>query len=166
MVFQTVFRVSLLALFVLFSMTNLAHDDHDHEASVALKISDLRINAPIPGQNLSAGYMNVTNQTDREVTIVRVSSKSAARIEMHTHAMEEGLMRMVKMESLSIPARESILFEQGGHHLMVFNPDKDAIEQGQIRVVFELSNDYVIPVDARIEELVSKKPSSNGHHHH
>lgn len=146
----------------------IAHDDDEHEIELALKISDLRIKAPIPGQSISAGYMSIKNQTGEEVTIVRVSSRHASKIEMHTHSMHDGMMMMKKLESLSIPANGSVLFEEGGYHLMVFDPAQEAIAEGKMRVVFELSNDYVIPVDARIEHLMPQKDNSmpNDHHHH
>lgn len=153
------------------SFQAMAHEGHaEHEVKLALEITDLRIKAPIPGQIISAGYMNVRNQTDEEVSIVRVSSRSASKIEMHTHNTQDGMMMMQKLDLVDVPAGGTVNFKEGGYHLMVFDPDAEAVKAGTLRLVFELSDGYVIPVMGKVEHLMPSIPQTESsdvqHQHH
>lgn len=123
-------------------------------------ITDLRINAPIPGQAVSAGYFEIENTGAENISIAEISSEQASRIEMHTHTMKNGMMNMVEIDSVNIEAGNSLSFEQGGHHLMVFGPDSEAIENGVLDLVFELSNGTRIERPARVEHLVKRKQTN------
>ena len=79
-----------------------------------------RVRALITGQDKTVAYMDITNQTSRTMTLVGASSESVRTIEIHTTRMDDGVMRMRRLKSVAIPPGETIRFEPGGRHLMLF----------------------------------------------
>ena len=76
--------------------------------------------ALIPGQDKTVAYMDVSNRTTSAITLVGASADSARTIEIHTTRMDDGVMRMRRLQEVVIPAGETVRFEPGGRHLMLF----------------------------------------------
>jgi len=68
----------------------------------------------------AAGYFKIENLADSRVTLMSADSDFAKRVELHTHEMNNGVMSMRKLKSVSMGANGSLEFKPGGHHLMIF----------------------------------------------
>ena len=75
-----------------------------------------------PTSKVMVGYLTLVNNTSRDLTIVKARSQSFSSIEFHETIHEDGMARMVRHESLPIPAGEELILTRGGRHLMLFNP--------------------------------------------
>ncbi len=93
---------------------------------------------PPPGRDVTAGFLTLAadNAAGR---LVSANTNAAARVEIHTMAMEDDVMRMRRVDGLDIPAGGSIALAPGGDHLMLFEIDRDVLATGQvlIELVFE-----------------------------
>ena len=87
-----------------------------------VEISDLYIAEPLKGRNMTAGYFSATN-TGPDTRITAASSPIAERIELHTHPMNDGVMQMRQVDGVDVAAGETVTFEPGGLHLMLFGVD-------------------------------------------
>lgn len=116
-------------------------------------ISEAVVKSPVPGQSVGAGYFSLANMGDLPRVLVAVSSESAERVEMHTHVHNhhDGTMSMVQMEQVDIPANAVLRFEPGKNHLMLFSPDKLALESGEIDLTFEFEDGETMAVTAAVE---------------
>ena len=121
-------------------------------ALAELTINGARIKSPAPGQRVSAGYFEATNIGAETISIVGVRSNSAPRLEIHTHKKEDGMMRMVKLDKVDIEPGQSLKFVEGGHHLMVFEPDDRTLVSGEFDLVFELDDGSRVEVIARVQQ--------------
>lgn len=76
----------------------------------------VRLN-PVAGRP-SAGYLTLEGggQPDRLLG----ASAPGIRIEMHSMTMAGGIMKMARIDALSLPAGASAGFAPGGNHLMLF----------------------------------------------
>ncbi|HCG78460.1 MAG TPA: copper chaperone PCu(A)C [Oceanospirillales bacterium] len=83
-------------------------------------VHDPYVREPVPGRSMSAAFMTLTNTSDQAQRLVSVSAPWASSIEIHTHLHENGVMKMRQIESLEVPAGESVTLEPGGLHLMLF----------------------------------------------
>ena len=63
------------------------------------------------------------NRTASAFTLIGASSASVRAIEIHTTLMDDGVMRMRRLQSVAVPAGETVRFEPGGRHLMLFGVD-------------------------------------------
>lgn len=126
------------------------------------EIQNLRVIAPIPGQDISAGYLVLKNDSSASIELISVETEDAERVQIHTHQMNNGMMRMVQLDSLSVEPGEQAEFERGGLHLMVFSPDVQALESGSLDMRFNFADGTSIQSEARVEQLM---PDSGGMNH-
>ena len=87
-----------------------------------LLVSNVEITTAMPGSKMSAGYMTISNRSGDVIEITRVSSPQFGNVEMHESVIEDGVSRMLRLDSLSIAPGESVNFERGGKHLMLMQP--------------------------------------------
>ncbi len=72
--------------------------------------------ATAPGATVAGGYLVIRSAAaDR---LVGVSSPAAARVEMHVHIHEGGVMKMREVPGYDVPANGSFELRPGGAHLM------------------------------------------------
>lgn len=114
------------------------------DALPVLGAQNSQIRLPMPGRDVTAGYMTLKNQTDKPVTITAVSSPAFARVELHQHRHHDGMMRMEKMDSIKIEAGSVLEFAPGGLHLMLFSPQIELEVDKLIRVDFHLASDQQV----------------------
>ena len=76
--------------------------------------------APLPGKTVVAGYVVLVNDSPVDRILVGTASPDAERVELHTHVTDGAMMRMRRLEQLTVPARSQVALRPGGHHLMVF----------------------------------------------
>jgi copper(I)-binding protein len=84
-----------------------------------LTIENARVRAPAGGQTITAGFLTVRGgaQADR---LLAASSPNAESIEIHTVREEGGMMQMIKVDALEVPAGGALDLQPGGNHLMLF----------------------------------------------
>ena len=112
-----------------------------------LVATDVKINAPLPGMNMSAGYLTLHNNTSAAITITHVSSPQFGSVEMHETIIRAGISRMVDRGEVTIPADESVSFEPGGRHLMLMRPTG---ELASVSLEFYSNSNLVLAVDATV----------------
>ncbi|WP_298853408.1 copper chaperone PCu(A)C [uncultured Ruegeria sp.] len=67
-----------------------------------------------------AAFMMIQNQGDTDDRLIGVTSEAAARVELHTHKVDDnGVAKMVHVEEgFAIPAGETHMLKRGGDHVM------------------------------------------------
>jgi len=74
--------------------------------------------ATAPGAQVAGGYMTIRN-TGAADKLVAASSPAAARVELHVHVNDNGVMKMREVPGgYAIPAKGSFELKPGGAHLM------------------------------------------------
>ena len=107
----------------------------------------------------TAAYFTVRNRGARPDRLLSASCTCAARVEIHTHQSQGGVARMVRVPSVTIPARGEAVLAPGGAHLMLFGlkqPLRDGGRQS-MTLVFERAGAVTttFAVAARIEAPAS-----------
>jgi hypothetical protein len=90
-------------------------------AALGIVVSEAWTRATPPGVTVGAGYLVIDNGAAREDELLEVSTPAAARIEIHTSFMQDGMMRMRRLSGVRLPARGTLRFEPGGLHLMLID---------------------------------------------
>ncbi len=78
------------------------------------------VRKPIPGRSMTAAFMDLRNVSDTDSTLISAKLEGAKSVEIHTHSHVDGMMRMRQLHELTIKAGETMSFEPGGLHLMIF----------------------------------------------
>ncbi len=98
----------------------LASCSKPNMAPPLIEVTDPWIRKPIPPLDKTAGYFKVTNHSETPIVLKVAQSKSARKIEFHETLEEEGMMRMRRLKEVVVAPGETVSFEPGGKHLMVF----------------------------------------------
>jgi len=86
----------------------------------AVSVENAQIRALLPGRDTTAGYFTLHNHTDAQVTVLGASSPYARAIEMHSTVIVGDRVTMQRNDRHTLAPGESLQFEPGGHHLMLF----------------------------------------------
>ena len=71
------------------------------------------------GSSEAAVYFTVRNAADRPDTLMHVITPEAAGISVHRSVTNGGLVTMERLDWLAVGARDSLVLEPGGTHLML-----------------------------------------------
>jgi copper(I)-binding protein len=103
-----------------------------------VKVSDAWIRATVKGQGGTGGFMNLT--ASQPLTLTGFSTAAAADSELHEMAMDGGVMRMHEVDSLPLPAGQTVSLRpgMGGHHLMLMDLKQQLKEGDEVTVTLKL----------------------------
>lgn len=142
-------------LFIAFA--NLTIANHSHAAE-KVEISKAWIRATPPSAMAAGGYLEITNNTNRDETLVGVEFSQAGKSEIHEMKMDDGVMKMRPLkQGIAIPAGKSILLKPGGFHLM-FMGMKSQMKAGENHSVkLTFSHSGVMEIDFPVLEMATGK---------
>jgi copper(I)-binding protein len=129
-------------------------------------VSDVWSRATAPGQEATVVGLRITSQ--KEARMVAVSSP-VSEAQMHSMVHENGMMKMRKLDSLALPARQEIVLGAGGDHLMLVGLKKP-LKAGEI-VPLTLTVEFADKRTEKVEIKAEVKPLTHvremhDHHHH
>lgn len=124
-----------------------------------LKVKEAVLTLSPVDNNPSAMHFNVYGGPE-DVYLLRVSSPSAIRVEMHdvTVDAKTGAVTMAPMDRVRIPAGEKVAFKKGGKHVMMWGVNIIPRRLGVIETEFLFSNNVRILVKARVQEVDGTDP--------
>ncbi|MCZ8195703.1 MAG: copper chaperone PCu(A)C, partial [Aquidulcibacter sp.] len=124
--------------------------DFSDERGGTFAIMNPVIRTPMAGRP-TAGYFDFNYNYKVPDQIISVASPEFKRVEMHDSITDGGMKKMVKLDTLDLPAKSAIKFAPGGKHLMLFEPTKELKDGDQVKVtfVFAEQNPMVITFDVR-----------------
>ncbi len=86
-----------------------------------VSVGDPYVRAVPPVVKTSAAFMQLRSDNDTEEFLVSASTPAAAAVELHTHTMDEGVMRMRQVPQIQLPPNTTVSLEPGGLHIMLFD---------------------------------------------
>ncbi|MEM7210093.1 MAG: copper chaperone PCu(A)C [Pseudomonadota bacterium] len=97
-----------------------------------------------------AAYMQIRN-TGASDTLLGASSAIANSVEVHNHIHENGVMKMVHLDTLEIASDSTVNFKPGGLHIMLLglNEPLTVGKKFTLNLEFEKSGEQTITVEVR-----------------
>jgi copper(I)-binding protein len=95
--------------------------------------------ATAPGAKVAGGYMVIRNAGAVGDKLVSASSPAAAKVELHVHINDNGVMKMREVPGYDVPAKGAFELKPGGAHLM-FMDIKQPFKEGEkvpVKLKFE-----------------------------
>jgi periplasmic copper chaperone A len=97
-----------------------------------------------------AAFMTITNHSMHNDKLISASADISERTELHTHLMDNGIMRMRQVEHIDIPKGELVALKPGGFHIM-FIKLKNSLKKGdKFPVTLEFKNAGKVEVQVEV----------------
>lgn len=120
------YRVAL-ALVAALAMPAFAQDARKGSITAA----DGWSRATAPRASVGAGYLTIRNAGPLPDRLIAVSSPRAAKVEIHTMSLDDGIMRMRPLANgLEVPAGGETSLAPGGNHIMLIGL-KGPLKEGE-----------------------------------
>jgi copper(I)-binding protein len=71
---------------------------------------------------MRAGYMQIENPSMQDIEVTAIRSDFFESVEIHESMMADGMMKMVELDHLLIPAGKRVDLKPGSKHLMLITP--------------------------------------------
>ena len=88
-------------------------------AGDAVSVADPYARAVPPGQPNSAVFMRISNDGSDDRALLSAASTVSEVVKLHTHRMEDGMMKMRRVDQIELPAGETVTLAPGGLHVML-----------------------------------------------
>ena len=116
-----------------------------------LQIEHIHAPASIGAAKTGAAYFAIINDTNSAKRLISAATTAARKAELHNHLMEDGVMKMRKVEALDIPAGGRVMLKPGGYHLMMFGL-RQPLKEGasfELQLTFERAGVMTLKVPVK-----------------
>lgn len=121
------------------------------ENPTGLVVSNARLILPPVKGNPAAVYFDLKNEGTRAVAVRSADVADAARAEMHDVMEYGGKMTMNEMGPTTIAKGETVKFEPGGKHVMVFDLSPELAAGGKTEMTLTVAGGDKVSVEVPVE---------------
>ncbi|MGD2116737.1 MAG: copper chaperone PCu(A)C [Chromatiales bacterium] len=105
-----------------------------------LQISDAWVRAAPPNARVMVAYATVKNTSTDSIWITGAASDAFNSVELHETIEENGMASMIHLDFIKLDAGQTVHFEPGGKHMMLFGPKQFSKEGETIDFSLQLGN--------------------------
>ena len=133
----------------------------------AYKLGSLTFEAPWArigrGARAGAAYLRIVNAGAEADRLIAASSPVAERVELHSHKMQDGVMRMRRIDAVPVPAGEAAELKPGGDHVMLIGLAGPPEQGGTfpLTLIFQKAGRIAVPVAVR--PIAARGPGMKHH---
>ena len=149
-------RPILAAVAALFPVSAIAHD------GLTLRDAYARSSNPQVG----AVFLVVENHKEIECRLVGAASEAAERVELHTHAEKNGVMTMMQVDEIAIPAGSEHALARGGDHVMLMGLKEPLASGDTVTLTLDFGDCGTETVEAELDNDRTDAPAADGHMGH
>lgn len=140
-------KKTLLVLGLLFAVVASAAET----PAQPLLIENAWIKEAPPVAKVHAGYMRITNQTDKTLEITGVTALHYRMAMIHRTVERGGMMSMEHIDILSVAPHSTVVLEPGGMHLMLMTPDRVFKADDVVTITLEMNNGQSQSLDVSVK---------------
>ncbi len=97
-----------------------------------------------------AAFMTIANASNQDDTLVSASATVSKVVELHTHIHDNGVMRMRKVDSITIPANGTAVLQPGGLHVMFIGLHQPLAQGEIIPVTLQFANAGSVDIQVEV----------------
>jgi copper(I)-binding protein len=133
-------------------------------------VGDIHISKPwaratAPTAQVGGGFMGLMNHGKADDALVAVKAGVSEKVELHTHSMDGGVMKMREVTRIAVPAGKAVELKPGSFHIMFINL-KAPLKKGDtipLTLVFEKAGE--VKVDMQVDAMGAGSGSMSDHKH-
>lgn len=134
-------------------------------ADSAISISDARAFETAPTAMAGGGFLSITNTGDSDDALIAVLA-DFPRVELHTTEFEGDIARMIHLDTIPVPAGETVMLEPGGLHVMFMGLQGNPLTEGDAisaTLVFEQAGEIPVTFDVVKRDMAGHHGHSHNH---
>lgn len=120
--------------------------------AAGLEVRDAWVHATVPGQSVAAAYMTLRSPT--ALRVIGIRSNASTTAEVHVMSVENGVMRMRHVDTLSVAARHDVALAPGGLHLMLAGLHRPLKAGDVVELEFTTVTDSGVQSSTRVQAPV------------
>lgn len=141
-----------------------AHEGREHGTAVG----DLTVTAAYArstNPKVGAAFMTIDNKGPADCVLTGVSAPEVTdRAELHTHREENGVMSMVPIQSVTVPAGGTHALERGGDHVMLMDTRTALAEGDEVAMTLDFGTCGQVPLTVKVDNQAGM-PGGHAHGH-
>jgi len=122
--------------------------------SDAIEVDKPRVRAVAPGQTVTGAFMTLSNTADETITLDSAQADIAAVTELHETSMQDGVMKMQKIENIVIPAQGQSELKPGGLHIMLINLQETPAKGDKVSITLNFADDSSQTLEAPVMDVM------------
>jgi copper(I)-binding protein len=120
-------------------------------AADTVTVADAWVRATPPGATTAAAYLTLTNRGAPN-SLARVTSPSAARVEVHATTEHNGMMHMSPVDAIPLPTGAAVELAPGGLHVMLIDIRAPLKAGDRVPLTLELGDGATIEIEAPVRD--------------
>ena len=117
-----------------------------------------------PGQTVSAAFMILHNHGMKERTVIAAHSDVADAAELHNHIMEDGMVKMRRVDAIVVPGHAEVALKPGGLHIMLIGLNRNLEVGKKVTLELEFADGERLSFKAPVQ-MVSQEHDHTNHEH-
>jgi hypothetical protein len=123
------------------------------KAGGAVSLSNAYAFPTLSGTTNGAAFLTFKNMGDTPVKITGVASDVAETVELHNHKHgDDGVMSMIRMDTIDVPPFATMKFAPGGLHIMLIGIKEPLVKDAKFKVTLTLDDGRELPFDVTVKE--------------
>lgn len=120
-------------------------------------IENAHVRATPPHSKNSAAFMEIHNNSALSQKLIAASSDIAERVELHSHIMSDGMMKMRQVDAIDVDANGTAILRPGSFHVMFLGLKSPLVEGESVKIQLYFDNGDEVVIDAPIKKITTKK---------
>ena len=130
-------RNSVLVLVIFGFLITACNSEEKKSADSDEVVAEQRVR-PAASGGTTAAYFTYTNSLSEPDTLLAVGSGIAALTQVHeTYETEDGMMGMREKKAIAVQPGETLMFKQGGLHVMFIQLEKELAEGDSVALTLQ-----------------------------
>lgn len=122
----------------------------------SISVENSYVRATPPSLPNSAAFMDIKNSSNENISLVSATSSISKVVELHTHDMKDGMMKMYQVEKIDIKANSTTVLKPGGFHVMLIGLNKKPLkEKESVEITLNFSNNQSVKIQAPVKKVMS-----------
>lgn len=113
---------------------------------------------------VGGGFVEIVNAGKTPDTLVSASSSAAAKVEIHTMTMDNGIMRMRPLpDGITVPAGMTASLKPGANHIMLIGLKAPLVQGALVPLTLNFAKAGPVKVQLKVEAAGASEPAHVDH---
>ena len=131
-------------------------------------VKDAHSFATVPASRSAAVFFTIENKGANSDVLkkAQVPGDIAAKTEIHTNIIEDGIIRMRPVENVQVKAGKNVVFDPSGLHIMLVNMERSLKSDESFPLILTFEKYGEITTNVSVHSRSNKQENNPHQHHH